>query len=90
MSEHTYCFDAGDFDVRYRVAKHHPSDGEPHEDWAEITIVFLNLDDPYQKGCSNDHNVIEEMKSVPKFMDHLTELANEDLKERQRDNHYED
>lgn len=88
MTGHT--FEAGEFDVRYRVAKHHPDDGESHDDWAEITHIFLNLADPYQKGCSHDHNIIEAIKPIPKFMDHLTELANEDLKGRQRDNHYDD
>lgn len=88
MSEHTFHFDVGEFNVSYRVAKHHPNDGEVHDDWAEITHIFLNLADLYLKAIWNDHNVIEEIKSVPKFMDHLTELASEDLKERQRDNHY--
>lgn len=86
MSEHT--FEAGKFNVTYRVAKHHPNDGEPHEDWAEVTDISIMAVSYW--GDRDPMCILSSMESVPEFMDIIAKLANKDLKERKRDNHYED
>lgn len=88
MSEHT--FEVGEFTVTYVVRKHHPNDGAPYDDHAEIKGIIAQVNGFPSVQGHEFHDVFCAMNSIPQFFDKLTELANEDLKERQRDNHYED